>query len=92
MLMKIFRKIEESFPVLEDRLGKNELREFMSCKYEELDLYHFGLGTWIRNNLLKENSSLYKLFIKSGLPNKDEMSCLIIEMFYIAMNIKHKHK
>lgn len=88
--MKIYRKIEESFPLLEDMMGKKELKKFMSCNYDDLCLYHFGLGTWIRNNLLEENSRLYKLFVKGGLPNKDEMSYLMIEMFYIAMNIKYK--
>lgn len=46
------REIEESFHQIEEQFNKKAIREFMMCEEKELCLYHFGMGTWIRNHLL----------------------------------------
>lgn len=59
------------------------MKEFLACSYSELTRWHFGFGSWIRNNILLENSPLYKLFNEVGITQKDDMSSIIIKLFYI---------
>lgn len=88
--MLIFEETEKSFPGLKEMLGEERLNEFINCEYDQLSEYHFGLGTFIRNNLLTEDSSVYKLFLKSGVTSLDDMSDLIIKLFYISLHIERE--
>lgn len=86
-------EIEKSFPIIEKHCLPEDLYEFEHCNYAFLSNYHFGLGLWIRNNLLNENSRLCQLFIKSNIHHKDDMSSLIIRLFYIYLqNKEHQPK
>ena len=78
--MKLFSVIEGCFPLIERLLTKDK---FIACDYQNMYKYHLGLGMWIRNNLLILGGQLEKLFIKGDLKNKDDMSSLIIDLFYI---------
>ncbi len=65
------------------------------CDYENLCVYHHTLGGWIRREFLGKGTKLYVLFIQGGISQTDEMSMLIIELFYIyakteRANIKTK--
>jgi len=51
--LKITKAIEKSFPAMEKLFEKEKLKAFIDCEHKDLPLYHFGLGTWVRNNLLK---------------------------------------
>ncbi len=55
--------------------------EFMNTPKENLALYHFSLGTWIRNFVLSNDRVVYKLFIKTGIRQKDDMSMIITGNF-----------
>ena len=44
-----------------DLLPEETKTEILNTKKADLSLFHFGLGTWIRNNILKEDSEIYKL-------------------------------
>lgn len=48
--MELYEEIERSFPKIEKLFTEQELSSFKNTCKEELCLYHFGLGTWIRNN------------------------------------------
>ena len=76
--MKIYAEIEKSFPTLEKLFTPEGYEEFKTTKLADLYRYHFGLGTWIRNNLLysKENI-LHSLFIENGIKHYDEMTSFI---------------
>lgn len=82
--MRLYQEIENCFRVIEDSFSVEKLLEFKNTPVGELYLYHFGLGIWIRNNLLTEKSALYKSFIENNIAQKDDMSSLIITLF-------HKH-
>ncbi|MEG1953198.1 MAG: DUF6794 domain-containing protein [Hydrogenoanaerobacterium sp.] len=88
--MDLFAEIEKSFPYLEKLLSKEKLKSFISCNRYDFSLYRFGLGTWIRNNLLYEKSSLYKAFIKVNIVSLDDMSSVIIQLFYDYEKEKYK--
>lgn len=75
--------IQQHFPEIEALFSEKSMDEFLSCAFENLYFYHFGLGTYIRNSLLKEGGGLLELFLQCGLHEKDEMSHLIIELFYL---------
>ena len=80
--MELFSEIEKSFSKIEKLFSTEELLEFKNTSRDYLWLYHFGIGTWIRNYLLTEKSKLYQLFIDNKITHKDDMSTLIIEKFH----------
>ena len=80
--MNLEKEFEVIYDWLDDLLSDEEKKKMLSHDVEELYIYHFGLGTWIRNNVLTEKSEVYKIFIKMGVSNKDDMSMETIEGFY----------
>ena len=81
--MKLYKEIENSFPLIEKLFSEEELLEFINTPVADLCLYHFGLGTSIRNNLLYCNDNLlYKLFLENGVEHPDVMSSIIINLFH----------
>jgi len=73
---------------IEDLFDSESLNEFKKHKYNDLSNYHFTLGLHIRNEILTVNSDLYNVFIKSGVVQKDELSSLLIELFYFYIKSK----
>ena len=45
---------------------------------DDLCLFHFGLGTWLRNDLLVPEAALFQFFVKNGITHADDMSGIII--------------
>ena len=88
--MNLYKELESAFSIMENILDRKELRNFINLSYADLYLHHYGIGIWIRNNLLKENHTLYKLFKAGGIIDKDYMSSLIIKLFYIYAKLKYK--
>ena len=87
--MKLYREIENSFPMIEKLFTKEDFLEFKETPLSDLCLYHFGVGTWIRNNLLySEKSLLYCLFLENGIDHPDEMSSFIIRLFHYYISKK----
>jgi len=84
--MKLYREIEKIFPAIEKQFNAKNLHEFKNTRISDLYLYHFGLGTWIRNNLLYQTSNLYNLFLENGINCTDEMSSYIIKLFHYELN------
>lgn len=87
---ELFAEIKKSFSEIEKLFDEEQLHQFCCCSYSKLYDYHFGLGTWIRNNLLNENCNLYRLFVQGGIMQKDDMSVLMIHLFYMNSFAKHK--
>ena len=88
--MKICEEIEKVFKEIEKQLSKNDLQRFVNCDYENICLYHHTLGGWIRKEFLDADSDLNALFMRGGIAQKDDMSMLIIELFYIYIKSKQK--
>jgi len=84
--MDLHTKISEIFPILELVLHQNDLNDFKNTDKDNLYLYHFGLGLYIRNNLLSENNNLFLIFVENNIINKDDMSSYIIESFHKYLN------
>ena len=82
--MELFTEVEKVLPEIDRFLTGPERAELLQCAYAKLFLYHFGLGTRIRAELLKEESSLYRLFSRCGVTQRDDMSALLIRLFYLA--------
>lgn len=61
-------------------------REFTEAPTEDLPLYHFGLGLYLRNNVLTPNSELYRLFRVEGYLEKDDMSSLMLRVWHEELN------
>lgn len=51
--MDIQEELKKYFPQMEKQLNKEELEDFIHCEYKDLSQFHFGIGRWIRNRLLK---------------------------------------
>lgn len=85
MIIILTEEIKNSFLIIEEQFNKDNLAAFIECDYCDLCNYHFSLGLWIRNNLLTENSQLLKAFEENGIIRLDDISTLIIELFYLHM-------
>lgn len=59
---------------------------------ENLSLYHFGLGTWIRTFVLRNERVIYKLFLKNGICHKDDMSEIIVRELHEYLKIHGNKK
>ena len=87
--MKLYEEIEKSFPMLEKLFEEKDLEIFKNEKISDLCFYHFGIGLWIRNNMLyPEESNLYSLFLEHGIGDIDEMSSFIIRLFHYYISKK----
>lgn len=80
-------EISKTFPQIAHIMSEDYLMEFIKTPITQLNDYHFGLGLWIRNNLLQPKSKLYQEFIKNGFGFKDDMSTMIIIMLHYYLNI-----
>ena len=88
--MSLYRQIKKSFPYIEKLFDTKSFIRFIQMDYCKLSQYHFSLGLWIRNHLLQDNSQLYRAFRENGIMDKDDMSMLIIQLFYLYIRAKHK--
>jgi hypothetical protein len=85
---KIF---QEAFDQIETLLEPKGVKSFLNLEYDDLNQCHFSpLGLWVRNHLLKSSGALYQLFHRAGIVQKDDMSDLVIRLFYIRLRLKHK--
>lgn len=67
--------IQQHFPEIEALFSEKSMDEFLSCAFENLYFYHFGLGTYIRNSLLKEGGACLNFFCNVAFMKKTK--CLI---------------
>jgi len=81
--MGLYDEIEKCFPNIEKLLSEKDLMNFKNTPISELYKYHFNLGLWIRNDMLRSKKSpLRQVFIKNGIENPDDMSSIIILLFH----------
>ena len=85
--MKIIEKIRVHFPTMEKLLEQNGVTGF---DFEERYMYFYGLGTWIRNYLLREGDELYHEFVRYGVVNRDDQSYIVLLLFYLYTQEKNK--
>lgn len=55
---------------------------------DELAVHHFGLGLYLRNNVLTPESELYKLFTREGINHKDDMSSMMVKRWHEALSCR----
>lgn len=68
------------------RIGGDFWTEFIQTPADGLANYHFGLGLYLRNNVLTPESELHRLFTLAGIGHKDDMSSAIMEQWHKALN------
>lgn len=73
-----------------DKMMGDECRQsLLQSDYNELYLYNsLGLGIWIREHILTEESVLVRLFRSNGITHSDDMSMLIVLMLYYYEHAK----
>ena len=81
---EIVKAIQEIIPLLKPEL----VLELSNIGVSDLSIFHFSLGLWIRNNVLTDESDIYKMFIQNGVSDKDDMSVIIV--FELYQKITHK--
>lgn len=75
-----FERISQAFDI-------QMLRTLMQCPFQEVaTLHHFSLGLWIRNHLLAQDSPLFDHLTRAGLRTRDEMSGILLELFYLYIH------
>ena len=79
----LLRVLPQLFKEMEQLFTLTSLEQFRCRKKEDLGLYHFGLGTWIRNHCLYPSGSpLYAWFLEQGVKHPDDMSHIVICWFH----------
>jgi len=68
-----------------DSLPAEAKEKIRNTKKDGLSLFHFGLGTWIRNNILTKDSGIYYVFIENEILHKDDMSEIIIRELHKSL-------
>ena len=64
------------------------LQELLASAEIELCVFHFGLGMYLRNNILNPDSTLFTEFTNCGIIEKDDMSNIIISEFCEYLSLK----
>lgn len=80
--MKMYEELCRVFKILKSRMNEDSLTKFKAYSFENLNDYHFSLGLVIRNDYLNSDSALYSMFKQMGIDDKDEISALMIKLFY----------
>ena len=81
--MDLYKEIEKTFPLLKKALSKEDLAIFKETTIGDLSIFHFGLGIWIRNNILSsQDNTLISLFKENGIEQLDDMSSYMIRLFH----------
>jgi|GEM_PF-6429411 len=84
--MNLEREIAKLFPALEIILPQNILTVLRAAKPDEICLLQFGLNMFIRNHLLLPTAALYHTFVRAGIPHKDDMSVMILDLFCVHLD------
>lgn len=88
--MDFFDELQKSLAKLENKLGPKALKQLLEMDNSDIYLCHYGLGMCIRNNLLQKDSSLYQLFLDCGMDDRDDISCILTELFFVYIRTKQK--
>lgn len=68
------------------RINEDVWVAFAQTPADELYIYHFGLGLYLRNNALMSDGELYRLFTLAGIWHKDDMSSIMMKRWHKALN------
>ncbi len=83
IIEKAFLQMEQVF-----ENAPEVLEQFLQHDKEDLIEYHFSLGLWIRNEILRPNLQLYNILRKRGISHEDDMSGYLIKEFHEYMSNK----
>lgn len=86
--MEFYKELITIFNEIEKQFSQSDLIVFISEDYNNLYDYHFGLGTWIRNNILNDNKKIMSYFYSIDISDKDFISNLFIKLFFIHIKSK----
>lgn len=80
--------LEDSFVQLDQLLSPEDIDTLKSKQSEDdLYVYHFGLGLWMRNNWgLWRGSRLNKYFNELGIFHPDDISGIILDSYWRRLN------
>lgn len=86
------KNLEECFTELNKMFTEKEIQEVRQLNSRnDVDEYHFPLGTWLRNDWgLWGGSRLGAYMKKRGVNNPEFMSSLILEFYYDWLNNHHE--
>ena len=88
--MNILDELEKTFMYIEYYMDSNSMEEFISCEYKDIYQFNFIFGLWIRNNLLVDEGKLLNIFKLAGITQIEDMTDLIIRLYYIYIKYKKK--
>jgi hypothetical protein len=83
------KNLDDCFAQLKRILSKEQVEDMKTGSEEDMIDYHFGLGTWLRNNWgLWGGSRLSRWFNEKGIKHPDDMSGIILDSFRRHLNGK----
>jgi hypothetical protein len=81
--------LDEAFAELDRMLPAEIVEEMRTGTEDDMVVYHFGLGMWMRNNWgLWGGSKLEEHLTALGLEHPDDMSAVILESYWRKLNSK----
>lgn len=81
--MKICDEIENHFEKIYKYFDSDSIVVFLSSGYSSICKFNLTVGEKIREDLLQDESELYLLFCSGGIIEKEDMSELMLRLFYI---------
>lgn len=88
--MNFTKELEKSFKRIESDVPICLIDDLRSCDINDLWLYHFNFGIWIREKILTEDNKLFKIMQNANITEKDDMSDIILKTFYIHLKNQQK--
>lgn len=83
----MFQEIDLCLDLLEGRMGVERTKEFLCREYTDPIPKEWRGMLRSRNDLLSDDSTLYRIFWYAGLREREEMERLVLTLFYLRYHV-----
>ncbi len=85
--MRLFQEIDLCLDLLEGRMGVEKTKEFLCRQYTDPIPEEWGRMLRSREDLLSDESALYRMFWYAGLRERTEMEQMLLTLFYLRYHV-----
>ena len=84
---EFFEEIDLCLDLLEGRMGAGKTEEFLQRQYTDPIPEEWRRMLRSREDLLSDESALYRMFWYTGLRDRDEMEAMVLSLFYLRHHV-----
>lgn len=85
------KAIMDSLAELYPKASIDFWEDFANTPTNELHDFHYTLGEYVRNEMLKSGSALEKLFLSKGISDLEDMSRVVLKLWHEKLNLNRPH-